>query len=100
MWLERKEKEREEMLSMPFVVLGNSCSGPHFLEPLPKALACEEATFVSAELMSACPSELLHAEPDSQHLQGSARLRVYWNEHCACTSVGHPSPKIAVVLLV
>ena len=95
-----KEK-RKEMLSMPFVVLGKSCSGPHFLEPLPSVLACEEATFISAELMSACPSELLYAEPDSsQHLQGSARLRVYRNEHCACTSAGHPSPKIAIVLLV
>ena len=88
------------MLSMPFVVLGKSCSGPHFLEPLPKVLACEEATFISAELMSACLSELLYAEPESQHLQGSARLRVCQNEHCACTSAGHASPKNAIVLLV
>lgn len=69
-------KEKEEVLSMPVLVLGKSSSGPTFLEPLPKVLAWKEATFIAAVLMSACPRELLYAIPDSQHLQGSARLPV------------------------
>ena len=92
-------KERKEVLSMPFLVLGKSSSGPNFLEPLPKVLAWKEATFIAAEMMSACPRELNHAKPDSQHLQGSARLPMCWNEHCACTSAGHPAPRLQLCCL-